>query len=610
MDGKKLNILIIDDDSDNLSAFKNNVSKALPGTEVLTALDVLQGLELAKIHEPDVILVDVSLSKKDGLKISQIIKKEKNLQIIPMLFITDLEGDLEFKQNVLKAGADAFLVKPIDDMVLITQLKVMAKIKERNILISTQKERLEALVEERTKELRAFYNLSELTETKGISQDDLLQDFINLFPSSMQYPEITYAKIKLGDMNFQTKNFTESIWKLSNPININELEAGIIEVGYLEERPEADEGPFLKEERRMLDAIAERLGHTIERFQKQKEIEFISKHDYLTDLYNRRYYFEQFKQHDKPEYYPLGVMMLDVNCLKIINDAFGHKIGDNALKMVGNVLKEFFEQKYIVSRIGGDEFAVFLPNITSTKLQKYKDQIASVVKTKRIENVELSIAIGFELKINDKEDVDEIIKLAENHMYHHKTIEGSSFRSGAINAILQTLTEKYEIERSHSIEVSDLCKQMGQQLKLRKDEIKDLEQAGMFHDIGKISIPDIILNKPGKLTNEEYDIIKTHTEVGYQILRAADEYSDFAVHALHHHERWDGKGYPRGLKGNKIPLFSRIIGVVDDYEAMTSDRPYRKKMTNEYAISEIKKCSGTQFDPKIAKLFVERVLTK
>ncbi|MFH1692724.1 MAG: HD domain-containing phosphohydrolase [Bacillota bacterium] len=342
--------------------------------------------------------------------------------------------------------------------------------------------------------------------------------------------------------------------------------------------------------------------------QKQKEIEYLSNHDYLSDLYNRKYYFEQFNLLNKSEYYPLGIMMLDVNGLKIVNDAFGHVVGDIALKTLGNVLKETFEQKDIISRIGGDEFAVLLPNTTNEKLQAYKEQIVAIVKNKRIKNVELSLAIGYKLKNSMDEDIDDLFKLAENYMYRHKITEGSSVRTRAINAILQTLTDKYETERIHSQKVSYYCKLIGQHLKLRADDMKELEQAGMFHDIGKISIPDSILNKPGKLTDEEYDVIKTHVEVGYQILRAADEYSDLAIHALHHHERWDGNGYPSGLKGKDIPLFSRIISVVDAYEAMTADRPYRSKLTQEYAISEIIRFSGTQFDPKIAKLFVEKVL--
>ncbi|MFH2117910.1 MAG: HD domain-containing phosphohydrolase [Bacillota bacterium] len=345
-----------------------------------------------------------------------------------------------------------------------------------------------------------------------------------------------------------------------------------------------------------------------EKLQYQNEIEYSNNHDQLTDLYNRRYFFEQFKHLDDKKYYPLGIMMLDVNGLKIVNDAFGHAIGDIALKTLGNILKETFEPKDIVSRIGGDEFAVLLPNTTNEKLQKYKDCLKDAVKKQKIKNIELSLAIGYELKKSKGEDIDDILKLAESYMYRHKVTESSSVRTRAISAILQTLTDKYEIERIHSERVSRLCKLVGQQLKLREDDMKELEQAGLFHDIGKISIPDSILNKPGKLTSEEYDVIKTHVEVGYQILRAADEYSDLAIHALHHHERWDGKGYPSGLKGNDIPLFSRIIGVVDAYEAMTADRPYRSKLTQEYAISEIIKYSGSQFDPEIAKIFVEKVL--
>ena len=344
------------------------------------------------------------------------------------------------------------------------------------------------------------------------------------------------------------------------------------------------------------------------RIQKQREIEFVSSHDYLTELYNRRYYFEQLSQYDKPEYHPLGIMMFDVNGLKIVNDAFGHTVGDGALKTLGNILKDTFEQKDVVARIGGDEFAVLVPNTTSEKLQTYKEKIQEAAKKKKIQNVEMSLAIGYELKKNIAEDADEILKLAENHMYRHKTTEGTGVRSRAISAILQTLTEKYDLEKEHSQRVSGLCKLIGQELELKEDEIKGLEQSGLFHDIGKISIPDVILNKPGKLTAEEYEIIKTHTSVGYQILRAADEYSDLAIHALHHHERWDGKGYPSGLKGNDIPLFSRIIGIVDAYEAMTADRPYRQKLSEEYAISEIIRCSGTQFDPKIAKIFVDKIL--
>jgi HD-GYP domain-containing protein (c-di-GMP phosphodiesterase class II) len=130
-----------------------------------------------------------------------------------------------------------------------------------------------------------------------------------------------------------------------------------------------------------------------------------------------------------------------------------------------------------------------------------------------------------------------------------------------------------------------------------------------MHDIGKITIPDHILKKPGKLTDEEWTIMKSHTTNGYQILRSADQYSRLADYALTHHERYDGKGYPQGLKGEDIPLYSRIIAICDAYEAMTADRPYRKALTKEVAIAELKRCAGTQFDPRLVEVFVNEVVS-
>jgi diguanylate cyclase (GGDEF)-like protein/PAS domain S-box-containing protein len=344
---------------------------------------------------------------------------------------------------------------------------------------------------------------------------------------------------------------------------------------------------------------------------KQDEITYLSNHDYLTGLYNRRHFSESFLSLNKQEYYPLGIMMIDVNGLKIVNDAYGHNIGDVVLNSVSKILTKSSRKEDVVCRIGGDEFAIILPNIELVEIDQIKQTIKNNTKNNEVKNIALSLAIGYEIINNSSEnDLNKILKLAENNMYKHKLTEGSSMRNNAIKAILRTLTDKYQEERIHSNKVSQLCKKMGQVLKLKEDEINELEQAGMYHDIGKISIPDAILNKPGRLTNEEFDVIKTHPEISYQILRAADEYSDLAIHALHHHERWDGKGYPSGQKGLEIPMFSRIICIIDAYEAMTAVRVYKDKMSQEEAIEEIIRCSGTQFDEHLAKIFVEKVLKK
>jgi HD-GYP domain-containing protein (c-di-GMP phosphodiesterase class II) len=206
--------------------------------------------------------------------------------------------------------------------------------------------------------------------------------------------------------------------------------------------------------------------------------------------------------------------------------------------------------------------------------------------------------------------IEDIIVKAENDMYSKKTLHNQSSRNQVITALFNSLKEKYNEERVHSDRVSQYCLAMGKKMNLTYSEVLELELAGRMHDIGKITIPDHILKKPGKLTEDEWQVMKSHTTNGYQILRSADKYSRLADYALTHHERWDGKGYPKGLKQEEIPFFSRIIGICDAYEAMTSDRPYRKAMSKEYAISELKNCSGLQFDPHLVKIFIEEVLVE
>lgn len=349
----------------------------------------------------------------------------------------------------------------------------------------------------------------------------------------------------------------------------------------------------------------------ITRQEKQyQNLVYVSSHDYLTGLYNRRVSVETIDDLNKAKAYPYTLMNLDVNGLKLINDAFGHEIGDLLLVETAKVLSSQLREEDIASRVGGDEFEVILPGCDDTCARGIKKQLVKAFSQVTIKNYKLSIAIGYSVQYDDSKSVDELKKLAENDMYRHKILENRSVKNRTISAILKTLNDKHEIEKKHSKRVAKLSYELGLAIGLDDSDLEVLKTAALFHDIGKISIPDNILNKPSKLTKEEYEIIKSHTTIGYDILSAADEYTDLAIYASSHHERFDGKGYPKGLSGKDIPFFSRIICIADAYEAMTSDRPYRKKLSKKKAGQEILDYAGTQFDPELAKTFVEKVVYK
>ncbi len=338
---------------------------------------------------------------------------------------------------------------------------------------------------------------------------------------------------------------------------------------------------------------------------KENEIIYTSNHDYLTSLPNRRYFEEMLLKLDHFEYYPLSITMIDVDGLKIINDAFGHEKGNEVLIMVSNFLKKNKRENDFIARVGGDEFIILRPNTSLEETQELKVAMIGESQMLFIDDLKTSLSMGYSVKTNEFEDTQNTLKEAEDNMYRNKVLHGQSARNESVMAIFNALQDKYQEERIHSNKVSELCKLMGQKLGLTSDETRELELAGLMHDIGKITIPDNILDKPGKLNDEEWKIMKNHTVNGYNILRSADKYSRLAEYALTHHERFDGKGYPNGLKGKDIPLFSRIISICDSYEAMTADRPYRKALGSDYAIEELKRCKNSQFDGELVDAFVE-----
>lgn len=346
------------------------------------------------------------------------------------------------------------------------------------------------------------------------------------------------------------------------------------------------------------------------RAKREEEILYLSYHDKLTGLYNRRFYEEEIKRLDTERNLPMTIAMGDVNGLKLINDSFGHAMGDELLKKAAEAIKKGCRADDIIARLGGDEFVIILPKTDALETEKVIKRIKDLASKEKVGTIDISISFGYETKNNEKEKIQEVFKKAEDYMYKKKLFKSPSMREKTISAIISTLHEKNKKEEQHSRRVSALCKSMGEALGLPDKIIEELKSVGLLHDIGKIAIDENILNNSGKLTDDEWKEIKRHPEIGYRILSTVNDMSAMADYVLYHHERWDGKGYPRGLKGEDIPFVSRIIAIADAYDAITSEKNYISVLPDEVALEELQKNAGIQFDPKLVSVFIEKVLGK
>ncbi|MGD9887429.1 MAG: HD domain-containing phosphohydrolase, partial [Bacilli bacterium] len=342
---------------------------------------------------------------------------------------------------------------------------------------------------------------------------------------------------------------------------------------------------------------------------KQLEIQYLSQHDVLTGLFNRAFFDKERSRLDYPQFLPLSIIIGDINGLKLTNDAFGHDEGDRLIQKTANIIKSAVREDDFVARTGGDEFTILLPNTDSETAYYYLKKIQALCEKDKSDLLNkgsiISLSLGFATKESMTQNINSIQKIAEDFMYKRKLLERSSLHSSFISSITATMFEKSQETEAHAERMRILSVKVGKKLGLHQKDLDELALLATLHDIGKVSIDRNILNKPGKLTEEEWNEIKKHPEIGYRITKASPELSSIAEYVLSHHERWDGSGYPQGLKEQNIPLLSRIISIVDAYDAMTNARTYRQTKSPQDALLEIKEYAGRQFDPHLAFLFIE-----
>lgn len=349
------------------------------------------------------------------------------------------------------------------------------------------------------------------------------------------------------------------------------------------------------------------INDTTKRVESEKKLQYMADHDLLTDLFNRHYFDYMLKKTDSPDNLPITYIVGDINGIKLVNDSFGYATGDEMIRQVADAFRQSCPDEDVF-RLGGDEFAVLMTGKGEQEVKDRIERIKSTISQIRVGALDVSVSFGYRIKSRPEESMAEVIKNAEDAMYSRKTYESPGVRGKTIEAIVTTLHEKNKREEEHSRRVSELCEKIGRAMELSEDDVKQLRMVGLLHDIGKIGIPETVLNKEGSLAPEERLEIQKHPEIGYRILSTVNSLSELAEYVLAHHERLDGKGYPKGLSGDEIPLKACIIGVADAYDAMISYRTYRKSLTREEAIEELLRCSGTQFHPECVRALIEKVL--
>lgn len=392
-----------------------------------------------------------------------------------------------------------------------------------------------------------------------------------------------------------TKKKQESLQRLSSTIRVDEKDIRV-ECKLISQ----DHDGF---EEKVIMMI---LTDITEKRKSEEHIHYISYHDKLTSLYNRAYIEMVLPELETQEAFPLSVIVVDMNGLKLVNDVFGHMQGDQLLVSMAQVMFGVCRSTDVIIRWGGDEFVILLPKTDRNVCEKVYERIHIACKEAQANPIRLSASIGTATKESMMTSFEELFVQAENRMYSNKLESRQEFRQNIMAEMENKLYQQCFENAEHAQRIFSMSLEFANFVGLNFDqfEIKLLKQLTIFHDIGKVAIPGEILGKTGRLDPREWKIVKSHSDIGYRMAQSIGDLP-LAEVIVTIHERWDGKGYPHGLAGQGIPLLARLFALVDVYDILTHERPYRMAMDKEVALREISLERGTQFDPELTDKFLE-----
>ena len=424
----------------------------------------------------------------------------------------------------------------------------------------------------------------------------------------------------------EKEQLTSANLAMLQPIKSREKLIGLIAIGQKRRG-----GIYSTEDLDLIDRISSQAGVIIENAQLYIQATIRANTDELTGLYNHRHFHERIEQEiGRGSRFGItfSLIILDLDLFKVYNDIYGHLAGDQLLRKVGKLIQTSVRTIDLAFRYGGEEFAILLPETRMEDAFRVAERLRKTIETKSsFREMPVTASLGISTWPTDGIMKEEIIHRADTALYRAKQTgrnrtciasdglklvnnpkdapqtESQSKPLSIIYALAATVDAKDHYTYGHSRKVSEYAVSIAEALNLSPETVHTIRAAGLLHDSGKIGVPDSILTKPGALEQKEWEPIRTHPELGVEILKHVVDLSKCLPAILHHHENWDGTGYPHHLKGEAIPLEARILSVADAYDAITSPRPYRTQLTLNDALNELRRCAGTQFDPDLVPVF-------